>query len=55
MAIRHKLEQTGVPFSTADDLIEATLDIQLDEVPFQDSEETWYVTVLQFFSEISRY
>uniref|UniRef100_A0A1B6IHN5 RING-type domain-containing protein n=1 Tax=Homalodisca liturata TaxID=320908 RepID=A0A1B6IHN5_9HEMI len=41
MAIRQKLEQTGLPFSTADDLIEATLDIQLDEVPYQDTEETW--------------
>lgn len=43
MAIRHRLEETGNPFFTADDLIEASLDIQLDEVVFQDSEETWYV------------
>lgn len=40
-AIRQKLEQTGVPFSSSHDLIEATLDIQLDEVSSQDTEETW--------------
>ncbi|KAG8263828.1 Baculoviral IAP repeat-containing protein 2 [Homalodisca vitripennis] len=53
MAIRQKLEQTGLPFSTADDLIEATLDIQLDEVPYQDTEETWYATEHHAADEIT--
>jgi hypothetical protein len=31
LALRHKVEQTGMPFTTSDALIEAVLDIQLNE------------------------
>lgn len=35
-ALRQKLEQTGLPFSTADALIEAALDVQTEEFADQD-------------------
>lgn len=41
MALRQKVEQTGQAFSSADDLIVATLDIQLEEAPSHESEDTW--------------
>jgi hypothetical protein len=31
LALRHKVEQTGMPFTTSDALIEAVLDIQMNE------------------------
>lgn len=36
MALRQKLEQTGLPFSSADALIEAALDVQHEEFAAQD-------------------
>lgn len=41
MALRQKVEQTGQAFSSADDLIVATLDIQFEEAPSHESEDTW--------------
>lgn len=36
MALRQKLEQTGRPFSSADDMIVAALDVQNEEFAAQD-------------------
>ena len=46
MALRQRLEQTGLPFTSADALIEAALDVQHEEFAAQDIRQVHFYSVI---------